>query len=163
MKAAPMRNMSAFPQPQLALRPSGIDHLHAAAAPMSLLTAWQFLIDLGHDVPNPLQEKQHEPVPLAGKTVVVNGAAGGVGHLAVQIAKWKGAHVIAVASGRHNAFLRELGADEVIDYTAAPPEDALHDIDLVVDALGGPTSARFLTHTQARRRAVSDLPAWIRR
>jgi NADPH:quinone reductase-like Zn-dependent oxidoreductase len=62
-------------------------------------------------------------VPLDGKTVVVNGAAGGVGHFAVQIAKWKGARVIAVASGKHEAFVPDPGANEFIDYTVTPPED----------------------------------------
>jgi NADPH:quinone reductase-like Zn-dependent oxidoreductase len=132
------------PASQVARKPAGINHLNAAGAPMSLLTAWQFLIELGHSEPNPLQPHQHEPVPLEGKTVLVNGAAGGVGHFAVQLAKWKRAHVIAVASGRHEALLRELGADVYIDYTKMPPESAAHDVDLVVDALGGPTANRFL-------------------
>jgi NADPH:quinone reductase-like Zn-dependent oxidoreductase len=132
------------PATELARRPVGIDHIHAAAAPMSLLTAWQFLVDLGHDEPNPLQPYRHEPVPLAGRRVLVNGAAGGVGHFAVQVAKLKGAHVIAVASGRHEALLRDLGADEFIDYTLTPPEEVARDIDLVIDALGGPTTGRFL-------------------
>ncbi|MCJ9671899.1 MULTISPECIES: NADP-dependent oxidoreductase [unclassified Neorhizobium] len=132
------------PASELALKPAGIDHAHAAGAPMSLLTAWQFMISLGHDEPNPLQPHKHQPVPLEGKTVLVNGAAGGVGHFAVQIAKLKGAHVIAVASGKHEALLRELGADDFIDYTKTLPEEVAHDIDLVVDALGGPTTGRFL-------------------
>jgi NADPH:quinone reductase-like Zn-dependent oxidoreductase len=76
--------------------------------------------------------------------VLINGAAGGVGHFAAQLAKHKGAHVIAVASGKHEVFLRELGADEFIDYTKSPPEDAVRDLDLVVDTLGGPTTGRFL-------------------
>jgi NADPH:quinone reductase-like Zn-dependent oxidoreductase len=113
------------PVSELAQKPAGIDHSHAAAAPMSLLTAWQFLIALGHNEPNALQPKQHEPVPLKGKTVLVNGAAGGVGHIAVQLAKWQGAHVIAVASGRHEALLRELGADEFIDYTVSSAGDTV--------------------------------------
>ncbi|MBP1848626.1 NADP-dependent oxidoreductase [Rhizobium halophytocola] len=132
------------PAEQLSLKPAGIDHRQAAAAPMSLLTAWQFLVDLGHDAPNPLQPDQHRPVPLEGRSVLVNGAAGGVGHFALQVAKRKGAHVTAVASGRHAALLRDLGADAVIDYTRTPPEDVAGDLDLVVDALGGPSSARFL-------------------
>jgi NADPH:quinone reductase-like Zn-dependent oxidoreductase len=132
------------PASEVALKPTGIDHVHAAGAPMSLLTAWQFMIELGHNEPNPLQPNMHEPVPLEGKTVLVNGAAGGVGHFAVQIAKLKGAHVIAVASGKHESLLRGLGADEFIDYTKNPPEDVAHDIDLVIDALGGPTTGRFL-------------------
>lgn len=132
------------PASEIALKPAGIDHVHAAAAPMSLLTAWQFMIDLGHNEPNPLQPNKHEPVPLEGKTVLVNGAAGGVGHFVVQIAKWKGARVIAVASGEHETFLRDLGADEFIDYTKTVPEDVVHDVDLVIDSVGGPTTGRFL-------------------
>lgn len=132
------------PASEIALKPHGIDHVHAAAAPMSLLTAWQFMIELGHDEPNPLQPYKHVPVPLEGKTVLVNGAAGGVGHFAVQLAKWKGARVIAVASGEHERFLLDLGADEFIDYTKATPEDVVKDIDLVVDSVGGPTTGRFL-------------------
>ena len=132
------------PASELARKPAGIDHVHAAAAPMSLLTAWQFLIALGHDAPNPLQPRQHVPLPLKGKTVLVNGAAGGVGHFLVQIARWQGAHVIAVASGRHEALLRELGVDQFIDYTKSSPEELVRDADLVVDAVGGPASSRFL-------------------
>jgi NADPH:quinone reductase-like Zn-dependent oxidoreductase len=132
------------PAPQLALKPAGIDHAQAAGAPMSLLTAWQFLVDLGHHEPNPLQPHRHEPVPLKGRTVVVNGAAGGVGHFVLQVAKLKGARVIAVASARHESLLRDLGADEFIDYTKTKPEDGLRDVDLVVDAVGGAGAGRFL-------------------
>lgn len=134
----------AAPALDLAHKPAGIDHVHAAAAPMSSLTAWQFLIELGHDEPNPFQAEPHRPVPLVGKTVLVNGAAGGVGHIALQLAKWQGAHVIAVASAAHEAFLRDLGADGFIDYTSSPPEDVAHDVDVVLDTLGGPTTGRFL-------------------
>lgn len=132
------------PASDLTLKPSRIDHLHAAAAPMSLLTAWQFLIDPGHDEPNPLQPNRHVPAPLGGRTVLVNGAAGGVGHLVVQLAKWRGARVIAVASGGNEAFLREIGADDYIDYRKTAPEDVVRNVDLVVDAVGGPTTSRFL-------------------
>lgn len=136
----------AAPASDLALKPAGIDHVHAAAAPMAALTAWQFLIELGHDHANPLQPQRHRPVPLEGKKVLVNGAAGGVGHIALQLAKWKGAHVIAVASGGQAAFLRELGADAFIDYTQGAPEEAeaARDLDLVLDTLGGATTSRFL-------------------
>lgn len=132
------------PASEVARKPAGIDHVHAAGAPMSLLTAWQFMIALGHDEPNPLQPNRHVPVPLAGKMVLVNGAAGGVGHFAVQIAKWQGALVIAVASGEHEAMLRELGADQFIDYTKTTPENVIRDVDLVIDAVGGPATGRFL-------------------
>lgn len=134
----------AAPASDLAHKPAGISHIHAAGAPMAGLTGWQYLIDLGHQAPNPFQPESHRPVPLSGQTVLVNGAAGGVGHLAVQLAKWQGAHVIAVASGTHEAFLRELGADEFIDYTKIPPEDVAHNVDLVLDTLGGPSTGRFL-------------------
>ncbi|SIO95825.1 NADP-dependent oxidoreductase [Vibrio spartinae] len=129
---------------EAAIKPATIDHVHAAGAPMSLLTAWQFMIQLGHDTPNPLQPESHKPVELAGKTVLVNGAAGGVGHFAVQIAKWKGAKVIAVASGGHEAFLRDLGADIFIDYSQTTPENEVENIDLVIDCVGGPKTGRFL-------------------
>jgi NADPH:quinone reductase-like Zn-dependent oxidoreductase len=134
----------AAPASDLAHKPAGIDHVQAAGAPMAGLTAWQFLIALGHNVQNPLQQQAHQPVPLEGRTVLVNGAAGGVGHFAVQLAKLRGAHVIAVASGTHESFLRGLGADEFIDYKKTPPEDVVHDVDLVLDTLGGPTTGRFL-------------------
>jgi len=132
------------PATEIALKPKSISHAHAAAAPMSLLTAWQFMIEQGHDIQNPLQPHRHEPVPLKNKTVVVNGAAGGVGHFALQLAKWKGARVIAVGSGRHETFLRDLGADEFIDYTKSAVEEVVRDVDLVIDAVGGPASGRFL-------------------
>jgi NADPH:quinone reductase-like Zn-dependent oxidoreductase len=132
------------PALEVALKPTAIDHVHAAGAPMSLLTAWQFLIELGHNEPNPLQPYKHVPVMLEGKKVLVNGAGGGVGHFAVQLAKWKGAHVIAVASGKHEPFLRNLGADEFVDYTKIAAEEVVQDLDLVVDGVGGPTTGRFL-------------------
>ncbi|MDX7158053.1 MULTISPECIES: NADP-dependent oxidoreductase [Klebsiella] len=129
---------------EVARKPRRLDHIHAAAAPMSLLTAWQFMIEQGHDVQNPLQPTPHKPVPLAGQTVLVNGAAGGVGHFAVQLAKWQGAYVIAVASGEHEVFLLNLGVDEFIDYTKQAAEDVVRNADLVIDAVGGPSAGRFL-------------------
>jgi NADPH:quinone reductase-like Zn-dependent oxidoreductase len=133
------------PASDLARKPARIDHVHAAGVPMAGLTAWQFLIELGHDHPSPFQVALHRPMSLnADSTVLVNGAAGGVGHFAVQLAKWKGAHVIAVASGTHESFLRELGADEFIDYTKSRPGEIAHDVDLVLDTVGGPASNRLL-------------------
>ncbi len=134
----------AAPASDLAHKPAGIDHATAAAAPMALLTAWQFLVELGHGAPNPFQARPHQPVPLAGRTVLVNGAAGGVGHLALQLAKWQGARVIAVASGGHEGFLRDIGADEFIDYTKDRPETLARDVDVVLDTVGGPAAGRFL-------------------
>ncbi len=131
------------PASELAPKPAGIDHVHAAGAPMSLLTAWQFMIELGHDEPNPLQSHKHVPVPLEGKTVLVNGAGGGVGHFAVQLAKWKGARVIAVASGKNEKLMRNLGVDEFIDYTKTAADQVIRDVDLVIDTVGGPNTGRF--------------------
>ena len=129
---------------ELAHKPGGVDHAHAGAAPMSLLTAWQFLIDVGHDAPNPFQPSPHVPVPLKDRTVMVNGAGGGVGHLLVQLAKWQGAHVVAVASGKNEPLLRELGADRFVDYRREAAETVIHDADLVVDAVGGANMERLL-------------------
>ncbi|MET9878857.1 NADP-dependent oxidoreductase [Actinacidiphila glaucinigra] len=149
----------AAPASDLALKPAGVDHVHAAGAPMAGLTAWQFLIELGHDHPSPFQAAQHRPVPLdASTTVLINGAAGGVGHFALQLAKWKGARVIAVASGAHEWFLRDLGADEFIDYTKSRPEDVVRDIDLVLDAVGGPDSKRLL---RTLKRGGSQFPVFF--
>ncbi len=125
------------PASQVALRPPNLDHAQAAGAPMSLLTAWQFLVELGHNEPNALQPDQHQPRPLAGKTVLVNGAAGGVGHFAVQVARLRGAKVIAVASAAQAPLLRELGADEIIDYQTTRIADVAHDVDVVMDVIGG--------------------------
>lgn len=149
------------PVTDIARKPAGVDHVRAAAVPMAALTAWQFLVDLGHDHPSPFQVARHRPVPLGpGTRMMINGAAGGVGHVAVQLAAWKGAHVIAVASGRHRSFLLDLGADEVVDYTRERPEDAATDLDLVLDVVGGPDSGRFL---RTLRRGGSLFPVHLAR
>ncbi|MCD7437388.1 NADP-dependent oxidoreductase [Streptomyces lincolnensis] len=148
----------AAPASDLARKPAGIDHVRAAGAPMAGLTAWQFLIELGHDHPSPFQPARHRPTALGtDTTVLVNGAAGGVGHFALQLAKWKGARVIAVASGAHDSFLRELGADQVIDYTRSRPEELVRDLDLVLDTVGGPDSRRFL---RTLKRGGSQFPVF---
>lgn len=118
------------PPYHLARKPENLSHVEAAGVPMAGLTAYQFLFDhigLGE-----------------GRTVLVNGAAGGVGHFAVQLAKTKGAHVIAVASGRHEEFLRDLGADEFHDYTRTDVTEKVRDVDHLVDNVGGPHGHRFL-------------------
>ncbi|PZU07754.1 NADP-dependent oxidoreductase [Sphingomonas sp.] len=132
------------PASQVARKPAGVDHIPAAGAPMSLLTAWQFLIELGHEEPNPFQSFKHAPVPLDGRTVLINGAGGGVGHLAVQLAKWKGARVIAVASRRNEELMHDLGVDQFIDYTAIAADEVVRDVDIVLDTVGGPDTGRFL-------------------
>lgn len=132
------------PVAHLALKPKGIDHSEAAGAPMSLLTAWQFLIDLGHDAPNPFQPFPHAPAPLDGKTVLINGAGGGVGHLAVQLAKWRGARVIAVASGQNETLMNEFGVNQFINYQTTAADEVVRDVDVVLDTVGGATTGRFL-------------------
>jgi len=112
----------------LALKPNSIDHTQAAAVPLASLTAWQSLFEVGG-----LQ---------SGQTVLIHGAAGGVGHFAVQFAKWKEAKVIVTASAGNEKFLRELGADEVIDYHNTKFEKAVHDVDMVLDTIGGDTQQR---------------------
>jgi len=113
---------------EVALKPKSIDHTHAAAIPLTALTAWQGLFDAGH--------------LSAGQTVLIHGGAGGVGHLAVQLAKAKGARVIATASQRNHEFLRSLGADQVIDYNTTKFEDVVHDVDVVLDTITGETQDR---------------------
>ncbi len=112
----------------LARKPQSLTFAESAATPLSALTAWQALIVHGG-----LQ---------AGQRVLIHGAAGGVGTFAVQIARWRGAHVIGMASGRDTAFLAGLGCDEVIDYKAARFEDMVRDIDIVLDTVGRDTTER---------------------
>jgi NADPH:quinone reductase-like Zn-dependent oxidoreductase len=139
------------PAAHLARKPANVDHVHAAAVPMAGLTAWQYLFDFGHDAKQPqgvarlFQDRPWIPAPLGpGRVVLINGAAGGVGHFAAQLAKATGAQVIGVASGRHEAFLRDLGVDEVIDYTKTAVDEVVRDVDLVIDTVGGPLGHRFL-------------------
>jgi NADPH:quinone reductase-like Zn-dependent oxidoreductase len=115
---------------ELAKRPRTLDHVHAAAVPLAALTAWQTLF-------------AEAAIGLSkGQTLLVQGGAGGVGHLAVQLAKWRGARVITTGSTASVVFLHELGADEVIDYTKQRFEDVAHDVDAVFDTLGGEVQAR---------------------
>ncbi|MFL5660343.1 MAG: NADP-dependent oxidoreductase [Ktedonobacteraceae bacterium] len=113
---------------ELAPKPRTLDYVQAAAVPLAALTAWQALFEHANLV--------------AGQTVLIHGAAGGVGVFAVQLAHWAGAHVIATASARNRDFLHELGANEVIDYTTTRFEDGVHDVDLVFDTVGGATLQR---------------------
>lgn len=113
---------------ELAPKPKTLDHTKAAAIPLASLTAWQALFDAGG-----LQ---------AGQTVLIHAAAGGVGTFAVQLARWKGARVIGTASEKNHAFLRELGADQLIDYNKTRFEDVVRDVDVVLDAMAGETRDR---------------------
>jgi NADPH:quinone reductase-like Zn-dependent oxidoreductase len=112
----------------LAFKPNRLDPIQAGAVPLASLTAWQSLFELAG-----LE---------SGQTVLIHGAAGGVGHFAVQFAKWKEARVIGTASVSNEDFLRELGADEVIDYPTTKFEEAVDDVDVVLDTIGGDTQER---------------------
>ncbi|MEV8534457.1 NADP-dependent oxidoreductase [Streptomyces sp. NPDC051211] len=118
------------PARHLARKPANLDHVQAAALPLAALTAWQALVDTAGLRP--------------GQRVLVHAAAGGVGHLAVQIAKAKGAYVIGTASAAKHDLVRSLGADEVIDYRSVAFEEAVAEVDIVVDTIGGAYGPRSL-------------------
>jgi len=111
------------PAGQLALIPDSADFVKAAALPQSGFTAWHALFIQGK-----LEKEQ---------TVLINGAAGGVGHLAVQLARWKGARVIGAASSRNEQYLLDLGVDAFVDYTAPLPVEIERSADIVLDTAGG--------------------------
>jgi NADPH:quinone reductase-like Zn-dependent oxidoreductase len=113
---------------EVALKPRSLDHLHAGALPLAGLTGWQTLFDAAG-----LQ---------AGQRVLIHAASGGVGHLAVQLAKWKGAEVVGTAAERNHDFLRKLGVDQVIDYDTERFEEVTQPVDVVLDPMGGDTQAR---------------------
>jgi NADPH:quinone reductase-like Zn-dependent oxidoreductase len=113
---------------ELSLKPKSLHHVRAAAVPLAAVTAWQALFDAG-------QLKR-------GQRVLIHGGSGGVGHVAVQLAKWKGAHVLATASTKNQELLRDLGVDEPIDYTKQKFEDVARDVDLVLDLIGSKTQER---------------------
>lgn len=104
-----------------AYKPRSLTHTEAAALPVAGLTAWQALFEAGG--------------LSKGQTVLIHAAAGGVGHLAVQLAKWKGARVIGTASARNSDFLLDMGCDEIIDYKKTRFEDVVHDVDVVIDSV----------------------------
>lgn len=108
--------------------PSNLDFVKAAALPLAGSTAWQAIFD--------------EAGLSAGQRLLITNSSGGVGSLAVQFAKARGAHVTAVASARNEAFVRGLGADAFIDYTSQPFEHAARDMDVVFDTMGGETFQR---------------------
>ncbi|HEY7322469.1 MAG TPA: NADP-dependent oxidoreductase [Candidatus Binatia bacterium] len=112
----------------IACKPAGVDHVHAAATPISALTAWQGLVERAR--------------LAAGQRVLIHGAAGGVGSFAVQLAHSRGAHVTGTASAGNLDFVGRLGADEVIDYRTEQFEDVVRDVDVVFDTVGGETLER---------------------
>ena len=113
---------------EIGLKPKSLYHIRAAVVPLAALTAWQALFETA----------QLQP----GQRVLIHAGSGGVGHYAVQLAKWKGAYVFATASSKNQDFLRELGVDEPIDYTQQRFELVAQDTDIVLDTLGGETQER---------------------
>ena len=134
----------AAPARLFARKPASIDHAQAGALPLVSLTAWQALVEYADVQP--------------GQRVLVHAAAGGVGHVAVQIAKARGAYVIGTSSAAKHDFLRELGADEVIDYQSQDFTEVARDIDVVLDTLGGETGLRSLRTLRAGGIVVSIVP-----
>lgn len=116
---------------EIAPRPESLDFDNAAAIPVGALTSWQAIFDTAH-----LQ---------SGQRILITGASGGVGSMAVQLAKGKGAFVIATASGKNEEFVRGLGADEFIDYTREKFEERVHEVDVAYDTVGGDTLERLFT------------------
>jgi NADPH:quinone reductase-like Zn-dependent oxidoreductase len=129
-QAAAYAEFVTAPSRHFARKPARLSHIEAAGLPLAGLTAWQILVDACDVQP--------------GQRVLVTAAAGGVGHLAVQIAKARGAYVIGTARAAKHDFVRSLGADEVIDYTAVDIATATGDIDIVVDLPGGKSSLQAL-------------------
>ncbi|UUT35556.1 NADP-dependent oxidoreductase [Microbacterium elymi] len=125
-------------------KPAELDRLQAAALPLVSLTAWQALVEYA-DL-------------RAGQRVLVHAAAGGVGHVAVQIAKARGAYVIGTASEPKHDFLRSLGVDQPIDYRSQDFVEAAEDVDVVLDPLGGDTSLRSLHTLRPGGVVVSIVP-----
>ncbi|WP_406284682.1 NADP-dependent oxidoreductase [Embleya sp. NBC_00896] len=111
-------------------KPATLDHVRAAALPVSASVAWQALVEAAR--------------VGSGDRVLIHAAAGGVGHLAVQIAKSRGAYVIGTASAAKHALLRELGVDEVVDYASTDFGTAVRDVDVVLDLIGGDYEDRSL-------------------
>ncbi|AVH55006.1 MULTISPECIES: NADP-dependent oxidoreductase [Streptomyces] len=132
------------PARAFAHKPSVIDHIQAGALPLVSLTAYQALVETADIQP--------------GQRVLIHAAAGGVGHVAVQIAKARGAYVIGTASAGKHDFLRQLGVDETIDYRATDFVEAVQDVDVVLDTLGGDNSLRSLRVLRPGGVVVSILP-----
>ncbi|WP_406119199.1 NADP-dependent oxidoreductase [Streptomyces sp. NBC_00989] len=125
-------------------KPAAIDHVQAGALPLVSLTAWQALVENAEVQP--------------GQRVLIHAAAGGVGHVAVQIAKARGAYVIGTASAAKHDFLRELGVDEAIDYRETDFGEAVKDVDVVLDMLGGETALKSLRVLRPGGIVVSIVP-----
>ncbi|MET8615742.1 MULTISPECIES: NADP-dependent oxidoreductase [Streptomyces] len=125
-------------------KPASVDHTQAGALPLVSLTAWQALTEQADVRP--------------GQRVLIHAAAGGVGHVAVQIAKARGAYVIGTASAGKHDFLREIGVDEPVDYRSTDVTETVRDVDVVLDTLGGETSVRSLRMLRPGGVLVSIVP-----
>jgi NADPH:quinone reductase-like Zn-dependent oxidoreductase len=134
------------PSRHFALMPDGMGFEDAAALPLAGLTAWQMLVDTAHI--------------RIGDRVLVSAAAGGVGHLAVQVAKACGAYVIGTASAGKHGLVKEFGADEVIDYTAVDVAEAVRDVDIVIQMFGGEQALRALSCLRRGGIMVNAQGAW---
>ncbi|MFF2380589.1 NADP-dependent oxidoreductase [Streptomyces sp. NPDC058108] len=132
------------PARSFARKPAGLDHTEAGALPLVSLTAWQALVDTADVQP--------------GQRVLIHAAAGGVGHVAVQIAKARGAYVIGTASAGKHDYLRKLGADELIDYRETDFTEAVRDVDVVLDTIGDDNTFRSLRVLRKGGIVVSILP-----
>ncbi|MFE1751267.1 NADP-dependent oxidoreductase [Streptomyces anandii] len=132
------------PARTFAPKPAGIGHVEAGALPLVSLTAWQALVERAELRP--------------GQRVLIHAAAGGVGHVAVQIAKARGAYVIGTASEGKHDFLRGIGVDEAVDYRTTDFAEAVRDADVVLDTIGGDTSLRSLRVLRPGGLLVSILP-----
>lgn len=131
------------PAASLVAKPSPLGDIQAAATPLCGLAAWQALIDV---------VGVH-----AGQRILIHGGAGGVGMFAVQLAVRQGAFVIATSSARNLSFLRQLGAQQVIDHTSTPFEDAVKNIDVVLDLVGGETQERSWKVLKSGGRLISTV------
>lgn len=118
---------------KLGQKPASLSFEEAAGVPMAGLTAWRSM---------------HLTDLQPGQRVLIHAAAGGVGHFAVQFAKWRGAHVVGTASGSNEEYLRDLGVDEFVNYREERFEDAIEPVDVAIDAIGGDTFTRSLEITK---------------
>lgn len=131
----------AVPENQLAYKPAAISHQEAAATTLAALTAWQVLV--------------HEAKIKPQQRVVIQAAAGGVGHFAIQIAKHLGAYVIGIASGSNAGFLKELGADQHLDYTGEQLADISLAVDFILDSIGGEVVPQYFDILAAGGQLIS--------
>ena len=128
IKSGGFAEYAVAPAADMARKPASLDFIHTAAVPLGALPAWQAMFDVAG--------------LAGGQRLLVTNSSGGVGSLAVQLAKAHGAHVTAMASGRNEEYVRSLGVDEFIDYTEQPFEQVARDMDVVFDTVGGDTFQR---------------------